>query len=40
MTALLTAAHGWSFNTGRGVYTTNNHSQQGHAKFVLQNEGV
>ena len=22
------------------VYTSNNHSQQGHAKFVLQNEGV
>ena len=23
-----------------GVYTSNNHSQQGHAKFVLQSEGV
>ena len=23
-----------------GVYTSNNHSEQGHAKFVLQSEGV
>ena len=23
-----------------GVYTSNNHLQQGHAKFVLQSEGV
>ena len=23
-----------------GVYTSNKHSQQGHAKFVLQSEGV
>ena len=29
-----------AYNCCMGVCTSNNHSQQGHAKFVLQSEGV